>query len=294
MQTAWLNDWEISVSTSDIHEPVLVREVMQYLQVKKGGWYIDATMNGGGHTNEILKQAGRGGGVLGIERDPELIKKAKQKNGINLIVEESNYTNMEQLAKKHNLTTIDGILFDFGLSSWHLDASGRGFSFRRDEVLDMRFSQKDAETAAEIVNTYSESNLADIFMSYGEVRQARRVAHAITEARKKARILTTSDLVKICKRITPKGTAMVFQALRIAVNKELEAVQLGIAAAMRLVAPGGRIVAISFHSLEDRIVKNAFRTSGIVLTKKPVCASRDEMVKNPRAGSAKLRAWERV
>ncbi|MBI2052948.1 MAG: 16S rRNA (cytosine(1402)-N(4))-methyltransferase RsmH [Candidatus Ryanbacteria bacterium] len=281
-----------------IHKPVLVKEAMEYLQVKKGGVYLDATLDGGGHARAILAHgAGR---VLGIERDPEIVRMVKKEHIPHLEVEESSYVNMEALATRRHIKNIDGILFDFGLSSWHLESSRRGFSFLRDEALDMRFSNKEKVTAAEIINTRSVAELTEIFREYGEERLASRVAHAIVKARKQGRIMTTSHLYKIISGVLPRYSAKnpaakIFQALRIAVNRELENIEMGIKAALRLVRPGGRVAAISFHSLEDRIVKNAFRndTGGFAVTKKPVTPSQRELRENPRARSARLRAWEK-
>ena len=281
-----------------IHEPVLVEKVMEFLNIQEGGTYIDATLNGGGHAREILKRVGPTGRVLGIERDGAIADLIKQKKIHNLIVEENNYIEMKNSAVKHGIKKIDGILFDFGLSSWHFESSGRGFSFSRDEVLDMRFSQKEPVTAAEIINSAPERTLAEIFSSFWEIRSARSLAHAIVIARKQKRIVTTGELSALAAKFIRGGktnpATKVFQALRIAVNQELDAMRLGLEAAMALVAPGGRVVAISFHSLEDRIVKNMFRTRGHILTKRPLVVSHEEMQKNPRSRSAKLRAWENI
>ncbi|MEK7576349.1 MAG: 16S rRNA (cytosine(1402)-N(4))-methyltransferase RsmH [Patescibacteria group bacterium] len=287
------------MSTKDsIHEPVLLEEVIKYLDIKKNGVYIDATMNGGGHAQEILKRVGSKGTVLGIDRDEKLVNRIKKQHIKGLIAEEGNYIHMAQLAEKNHLQNIQGVLFDFGLSSWHLEQSHRGFSFMRDEVLDMRFSESDAITAAHIVNSYSEAELAKIFKLYGEMRYAHMLARAIVQERKSERILTTGRLVDIAKKYIRGGkthpATQLFQALRIAVNQELDAVRLGIIAAMRLVAPGGRVAAISFHSLEDRIVKNTFREFGQIITKKPILGTREEIIRNPRSRSAKLRAWENL
>ncbi len=273
-----------------IHIPVLTKEVLTYLSPRKGGTYIDATLDGGGHTRAILKQIGPQGKVLGIEWDGEIAHIIKKEKIPNLIVVEDSYTNMSQIAVQHKIRKVDGVLFDFGMSSWHVEASGKGFSFMRDEVLDMRYSPRTKITAAEIINTYSEQKLADLFWRFGEERGARRIAKAIVNARKVSRIITTSDLVRV---ISVRPTK-VFQALRIAVNDELNNVTEGLRVAMGLVREEGRVVAISFHSLEDRIVKQLFAVSGRVLTKKVVTSSRSEILDNPRARSARLRAWENV
>ena len=282
----------------EIHKPVLVKETMEYLRIKQGGTYIDATLDGGGHARAILAYGAKR--VIGIERDPEIVGMTKKEHIPNLLVEEGNYTAMEEFVKKSHIQNIDGVLFDFGLSSWHLENSQRGFSFLRDEVLDMRFSKKEKVTAAEIINTSSVEELIKIFHEYGEEKFASRAARAVVVARKQGRILTTARLSQILEDVLPKRNAKnpvtkIFQALRIAVNHELENIQLGLEVAMRLVVPGGRVVAISFHSLEDRIVKNAFRGDerGFAITKKPVTPPLEEIKENPRARSACLRAWER-
>ncbi len=282
-----------------IHNPVLVDKVIEYLQPRSGGIYIDATLGAGGHARMILEKIGSEGTVLGIEQDLELAKKIEEEHIKNLIIENASYITMEQLVKLHKLDRIDGVLFDFGMNSWHVDASGRGFSFSKDEVLDMRFDTLNDISAAHIINQSTSSELEDIFRTYGEERRARRIAEAIVEERKNGRILTTGRLTSIISRIVPKSArhpaTRVFQALRIAVNRELDNVAEGLAAAFRLVSPGGRVVAIAFHSLEDRIVKQAMRDigGGHVLTKKAVRATRVEYLANPRSRSAVLRAWEK-
>ncbi len=272
---------------------------MEYLQPHKDGIYIDATLGGGGHTRAILEKTGPLGTVLGIEQDPEIAEKIKKENIKNLIIENTSYITMEKLATLHKLNRVDGVLFDFGMNSWHVDASGRGFSFQKDEVLDMRFDPSNNTSAAHIINQSTAHELEDIFRTYGEERRARQIAEAIVDERKNGRILTTERLVAIISRIVPKSAkhpaTRVFQALRIAVNRELDNVAEGLAAAFRLVSPGGRVVAIAFHSLEDRIVKQAMRNAegGYMLTKKAVHASRAEYLENPRSRSAVLRVWEK-
>ncbi len=272
---------------------------MEYLQPHRGGTYIDATLGAGGHTRAILEKIGYEGTVLGIEQDPELAEKIKKEHIKNLIIENTSYIAMEKLTTLHKLDRVDGVLFDFGMNSWHVDASGRGFSFQKDEVLDMRFDPSNTTSAAHIINQSTAHELEDIFRTYGEERRARQIAEAIVEERKNGRILTTERLCSIIGRIVPKSArhpaTRVFQALRIAVNRELDNVAEGLSAAFRLLAPGGRVVAIAFHSLEDRIVKQAMRNTegGQVLTKKAVRATRAEYLVNPRSRSAVLRAWEK-
>lgn len=281
-----------------MHRPVMVEETMKYLAPEKNGTYIDATLGAGGHALEILKRA-RGAVVLGIERDNDLAAYIRDEKIDGLIVEEGNYTDMKKIARKQHQKNIRGVLFDFGLSSWHLEKSGRGFSFQQNEPLDMRYSIRDNTRAAELLNTLSQDDLADIFYKYGEESNSRAIARAIVRARKEKRITTTRDLVDIISAVIKRRgkihpATRVFQALRIAVNRELDAVREGIQEAMDLVATRGRVVAISYHSLEDRIVKHAFNSRGLAVTKKPLVPSRAEVESNPRARSARLRAWENV
>ncbi|MBI4121656.1 MAG: 16S rRNA (cytosine(1402)-N(4))-methyltransferase RsmH [Candidatus Ryanbacteria bacterium] len=281
-----------------MHIPVLTKEIIEYLNPRRGKNYIDATLDGGGHSREILKRTVPTGKVIGIEWDEAIVREIKKEKIPRLIIINDSYVNMARITQKINIKNIHGVLFDFGLSSWHFERSGRGFSFQKDEVLDMRYSHTAGDTAAEIVNMYSGDRLARIFKDFGEEPRARQFAERIVNARKRARILTTFDLlralglVKNHAKIHP--ATKIFQALRIAANNELENVERGLRAAMGIVMPGGRVAATSFHSLEDRIVKNMFRAHGKVVTKKPVVASHAEIVANPRARSARLRIWENV
>jgi len=285
----------------EIHTPVLLEETMEYLNIKKGGTYIDSTLNGGGHAKAILKRAGNTARVIGIERDHAIASRIRAENVRGLTVEEGNYTDMERIAQKHGIHEIDGILFDFGMSSWHVDSSGRGFSFAADEPLDMRYEPSEGgESAAAVINSYTAHDLAKIFKEYGEERYANRIAQKIVTERREKRITTSGRLSAIVASAVPRRgkinpATRIFQALRIYVNQELDNMRVGIQVACALVAPKGRVVAISFHSLEDRIVKNMFRsTPGKVLTKKPVTPQQSEIVKNSRSRSACLRAWENI
>lgn len=281
-----------------MHIPVLTKEVMQYLKPKSGGIYIDATLNGGGHARAILKETGPRGCVLGIELDENLADMMKKEKIGNLIVANGSYKDMKRIAARHSIKQVDGVLFDFGMSSWHIESSRRGFSFLRDEILDMRYSKKSRLTAAEIVNTYSEKQLADMFWKYGQESRSRIFAHKVASYRKNTRILTTFDFIKALgiQKLTSKRhpATKIFQALRIAVNDELRSVEEGLRAAMDIVRKSGHVVAISFHSLEDAIVKNTFAAYGRALTKRPVFATHAEITFNPRSRSARLRAWEKV
>jgi len=280
-----------------IHKPVLVHEVIEYLKPKPGMIIVDGTLNGGGHSKAMLEHTQGKVTIIGIEIDRHIAAHIKKEHIKGLTVENENYKNMKSVLHKHNIEKVDGVLFDFGLSSWHLDESGRGFTFRGEEPLDMRFTSEEETTAASLVNSLTESQLADLFFEYGDEPRARKVAKAIVSTRKHERIITTAQLVSIinaCIQTRSKihPATRIFQALRIAVNNELNNVRAGIQTAMDSVKPHGRVVAISFHSLEDRIVKSAFRSRGTELTKKGLSAGVAEIKNNPRARSARLRAWE--
>lgn len=311
-----------------MHIPVLIREVIEYLNPQPGQKFIDATIGGGGHALAILERITPGGKLLGIEWDGELLKQlefkvqsSKFKNSTVLI--NDSYANLEKIAEDNDFKNVQGVIFDLGMSSWHLEESGGGFSFTKDEPLDMRFSRRmDAgrgPTAADIINKYRSEELTQILKENGDERFAKRIAEAIVKARKEKPITTTFQLVEIIKNSTPfwyrrgriprrnaSGTlrgrhfaTKTFQALRIAVNNELENIKSGIGQAKNVLAAGGRLAVISFHSLEDRAVKSFFREEGKkgdlkILTKKPVRAGLAEITANPRARSAKLRVAERI
>lgn len=257
------------------HVPVLSREAVDGLNVRSRGTYIDATFGAGGHTAEIVK---RGGEVLAIDVDPEVHAPVK-----------GNFRDIEKIAKENGFEMVDGILFDLGVSSMQLDTPERGFSYRFSGPLDLRFDQTKGKTASDIVNSYSEGELYEIFTRFGEENDARAIARAIVRARAIDHITTTEGLVKVVGGSRPV-LSRIFQALRIAVNDELGALREGLNGAGKLLVNGGRLVVISFHSLEDRIVKQYMRSGGWkVLTKKPITANADEVKANPRARSAKLR-----
>ncbi len=242
---------------------------------------------------------------MGIDLDETVIKNLGNKIkdtevSKRLIISQGNYKDLKETARKNNFNDIAGILFDLGMSSWHIDESKKGFTFKKEEALDMRYSQTEGISAAEIVNTFSVNELERIFREYGEEKFSRRIAEKIIKERRVRRIKTTSDLVRIVGgggKIHP--ATRVFQALRIAANDELGNIQKALPEALEILKPGGRIVVISFHSLEDRIVKNFFQEKnkqGIlkILTKKPLRAEFTEILANPRARSAKLRAAELI
>jgi len=293
------------------HVSVLLDECVDALQVRPGVSIIDGTINGGGHSEAIVRALQGEGLLLGIDLDRTALERAGKRlqgSGVTVHLREGNYAQMEEFAKEIGCTSFDGILLDLGLSSNQLEESGRGFSFQRNEPLSMTFKADEAPghfTAREIVNEWEESTLADILYGYGEEKFARKIARGIVTMRAMRPILTTADLVEVVKRSTPfwyhRGkthpATRTFQALRIAVNDEMESLRKGLAAAFTLIAPKGRIAIISFHSIEDRIVKTSFLEAqkngkGTVLTRKPILPGTEELTRNPRARSAKLRIFE--
>jgi len=295
-----------------IHIPVLKEKIIEYLKPKKGEKFIDATFGGGGHTKEILKKIKPEGKVLAIDLDEELVKIGKEnfkeeiKKG-NLILVQGNFKNLKEIAKKYGFNKVSGIIFDLGLSLWHIEKSKKGFSYRRDEPLKMVYSEKEAEILArDIVNRFPRKEIEKILKEFGEEKYASRIAKEIIREREKAPIETTLKLVEIIKKVYPKRSfrrlhpaRRSFQALRIAVNKELENLKKALPQAIDLLKKGGKICVISFHSLEDRIVKNFFKEKEKerkikVLTKKPEVPSLKEKKENPRSRSAKLRVAQKI
>jgi len=288
-----------------MHIPVLLKEVIEYLNPQPNENFIDATIGEGGHTKAILEKNGPAGKILGIEADPILYQKVKNiiQNTKRFILVNDSYANIEKIVREKQFQPVDGVLFDLGMCSWQIDESKRGFSYLKDEPLDMRFSPKNILTAAEIVNFWKIEDLEKILRDYGEEKYAKRIALAIKETRRKKRIVGTQQLVEILKKALPKNyddyrlhpAVRTFQALRIAVNNELENLKIGLTLAFKILAPQGKIIVISFHSLEDRIVKNFFRdnikqNTLKILTKKPITSSQEEIKNNIRSHSAKLRA----
>ena len=270
---------------------------MQYLDPKPNENFIDCTFGGGGHTKDILEKIEPRGKVLAIDWSPEMAKQAAKKN---LIVVCDNFANLKEIVKKNNFNRVKGILFDLGMSSWHLSESGRGFSFQKREPLDMRYSLENQLTAEKIVNYWSKFDIEKILKEYGQEQFAGQIAERIVEARKTKQIETTSQLTAVIEKAVPKRylhgkihfATRTFQALRIAVNGELDNIKETLPQALEVLEPGGRLVVISFHSLEDRIVKNFFvhEPSLKLLNKKPVIPVSREIRANPKARSAKLRA----
>jgi 16S rRNA (cytosine1402-N4)-methyltransferase len=295
------------------HLPVLLREVVASLAPHSGGRYVDGTVGGGGHAAAILEASAPDGRLLGIDADPAALVAAAARLaafGDRATLIHGNFREIGRLARERGFTQIDGLLLDLGVSSHQLDTPERGFSFAADAALDMRLDPTGGETAASLVNELPEGELADLIYRYGEERGSRRIARVIAEARRKRAIATTNELAELVARALGGRHGKIhpatrtFQALRIAVNHELESLEAALPQAVELLAPGGRMAVIAFHSLEDRIVKLFFRNwSGYgggrepdihILTKKPIEASLEEARANPRSRSAKLRIAERI
>lgn len=287
-----------------MHTPVLVKETLEYLNLKPGENVIDATLDGAGHTKLFLEAIKPNGEVLGIEQDSKMIeflkseiRNSKSETWNNLIIAHGNFRNITEITKKYNFRP-DTIFFDLGMSTWHLKESGKGFSFQKtDEILDMRMSKDIEITAAEILNSYSVDELSKIFREYGEEKSAHNFAKKITEKRKKRKIITVGDFINVLGTTHPKILARIFQSLRIFINDELSALNDALEKSFKILSVGGKIAVISYHSLEDRIVKNFFKKIGREKQgrtfKKPIGPKRFETQKNPSARSAKLRVlWK--
>jgi 16S rRNA (cytosine1402-N4)-methyltransferase len=294
-----------------IHVPILTPVLLNLLQLEPGARCIDATIDGGGHTAAILEATAPDGEVLGIDRDPELLTTVRRRladavDAGRLHLASGSFRELTRIATARHFASVHAIVFDLGVSSFHFDVSGRGFSFMRNEPLDMRFDPDDTaiETAADLLNTRDAGELTAIFRDFGEERFAGRIANTIVRKRP---VQTTTQLFDLIAAALParvrwqaaRSAARVFQALRIAVNDELDAISDALPQALSLLAPGGRLAVLSFHSLEDRLVKQLFvaeRQAGRVriITKRPLRANDDEIRANPRAASAKLRVCERT
>ncbi len=296
---------------NNFHTSVLLKETIDFLQVKKGGKYIDATLGGGGHTLEIIK---RGGIVLGIDFDQEALDYVErnfkfQISNFKLTLAKGNFKNLEEIAHSNNFNKVKGIIFDLGVSSYQLENGKRGFSFLKGGPLDMRMDKELGVKASDLLNILSKGELYEIFIKLGEERRARAISSSIVGARRVAPIQTTGDLSGVIQKalgikgeITDFTKAQigkrVFQALRIAVNDELENIKIALPKTLNLLESGARVAVISFHSLEDRIVKQSFidfqkRNMGKIITKKPVTAGKEEIESNSRSRSAKLRVFEK-
>lgn len=276
------------------HTSVLYQEALDWLSVRPGGVYVDATLGGAGHTRGILE---RGGKAIAFDQDPEAIARARALGLPNLTLVEANFSKLLPQLEQLGIALVDGILADLGVSSFHFDDAQRGFSYQLEGPLDMRMGPGDL-TAAEVVNTFEEQEIADILYKYGEEQRSRRIARFIVENRP---ITTTTQLAEIIRRATGFRLAghparKSFQALRVYVNDELGTLKQLLQGAERVLKPGGRLVIISFHSLEDRLVKHYLRDSSRLkpLTKRPIVPSEAEQRENPRARSAKMRVAQRM
>ncbi|MCL5264190.1 MAG: 16S rRNA (cytosine(1402)-N(4))-methyltransferase RsmH [Chloroflexi bacterium] len=304
------------------HIPVLYQEVLAALAPRAGGRYIDCTLGGGGHALGILERSSPDGRLLGIDADPEALKIATARlepYRSRCILINDNYINVGRLARERNFVQVDGVLFDLGFSTIQIESLNRGFSFRVDAPLDMRFDPRQEITAEDLISTSTEQELAEMIFKYGEERRARAVARAIVAERARRPIETTGQMTRIIERVVPKQgkihpATRTFQALRIAVNRELENLESALGQVVELLAPGGKLAVISFHSLEDRLVKQFFAAEARgcicppripvcvcghkarleIATKKAIAPSSEEVQRNPRSRSAKLRVARRV
>lgn len=306
------------------HKSVLLHETVDSLNIRPDGIYVDGTLGGGGHALEVLKRLGPKGRLIGIDQDADAIKAAAErlesmKEQITIV--RNNYRNIQEVLESLGISKADGIYLDLGVSSYQLDTAERGFTYRENAPLDMRMDQRNEKTAADIVNEYGEMELYRMIRDYGEDRFAKNIAKHIVREREKSRIETTDQLVEIIKAAIPAKiraegghpAKRTFQAIRIELNKELEVLNESIDTMIRLLNPGGRLSIITFHSLEDRIVKNRFRTNenpcicppdfpvcvcgrksmGKVVTRKPILPNETEIEENKRSKSSKLRVFER-
>lgn len=294
------------------HQPVMLRESVDGLVTSKNGTYVDLTFGGGGHAREILNRL-EGGRLIAFDQDADARQNTE---GLDVIFVEANFRHLKRYLKMYGIKEVDGIIADLGVSSHQFDAAERGFSTRLDAELDMRMNQASARTARQVINEYSEQELHRIFGVYGEVRNARTLAHTIVAARVSRPIKTVNELKEVAVKLAPRGKenkylAQVFQALRIEVNEEVKALKEMLEQAVEVLSPGGRMVMISYHSLEDRLVKNLIMKGKVegevekdfygnmirplkAINKKPLQPSAEELSRNSRARSAKLRIAEKL
>ena len=306
------------------HKSVLLDESIEALKIRPDGIYVDGTLGGGGHSYEICRRLSDRGKLIGIDQDAAAIEAAGERLGEfkdKTIIIRANYCDMKKELDNRNITSVDGIILDLGVSSYQLDTADRGFTYREDAPLDMRMDQRQTMTAKDIVNEYSEDELYRVIHDYGEERFARNIARHIVTARQNKIIETTGELIDVIKAAIPMKARVTgghpakrtFQAIRIELNRELEVLEDSLAEMIDLLNDGGRICVITFHSLEDRVVKNIFRqhespcicpknfpvcvcgrkSKGIVITRKPILPSEGELEENKRSKSAKLRVFER-
>lgn len=305
------------------HIPVLLNECIEGLNINPDGIYVDGTLGGAGHSSQIIKKLSSKGMLIGIDRDEEALKAAKEKlkNYNNVKYVHGNHDDIKQILYEMNIDKVDGILLDLGVSSYQLDERNRGFSYMADAQLDMRMDKTSNLTAKEVVNNYSESELARIISEYGEEKFAKKIANNICKLRKEKKIETTKELSDIIEKTIPKAlqkdghpAKRTFQAIRIEVNNEIEPLYRTILDCIDVLKPKGRLCTITFHSLEDRAVKNAYadakgkctcppdlpycvcgyKTLGNIINKKPIVANEEETKENSRSKSAKLRIFEKI
>lgn len=308
-----------------VHKSIMLAETIESLCIKPDGIYVDGTLGGGGHSLEIVKRLTDGGRLIGIDQDGDAIEAAGKRLAPyedRVTIVRSNYANMKKVLQELSVEKVNGILLDLGVSSYQLDNGERGFTYREDVPLDMRMDMRQERTARDIVNTYSETELYHIIRDYGEDKFAKNIAKHIVQARQQAPVETTGQLTEIIKAAIPKKVRAVgghpakktFQAIRIELNHELDVLKGHLEEMVDLLDDGGRLCVITFHSLEDRIVKNIFRTcenpcicppgfpvcncgrvsKGRVITRKPIIPGEEELKENSRAKSAKLRVFERI
>ena len=295
------------------HVPVLLKESVDGMNIQPGGTYVDVTFGGAGHSREILSRLGEGGRLLGFDQDEDAERNIV--NDPHFIFVRSNFRYLQNFLRYHDIEQVDAILADLGVSSHHFDDSERGFSFRFDGALDMRMNTRAGQTAADIVNNYTEEALADVFYLYGELKVARRLASLIVRTRENKKIETIGDFLELVKPFTGKDKekkflAQAFQALRIEVNDEMRALKEMLQQTLQVLKPGGRLVVITYHSLEDRLVKNFLKTGNFegkseqdffgnvqtpfrMVNNKVIVPSDEEIGRNPRSRSAKLRIAEK-
>ena len=314
MYTDTSKDIQSITTAQGYHVPVLLDESVSGLNIKPGGIYVDVTFGGGGHSREILRRLPEGAHLYSFDQDADAERNIGDPNEKFTFVR-SNFRYLKNWMRYYGVDHIDGLLADLGVSSHHFDDAERGFSFRFDAPLDMRMNKRAGQTAADILNNYDEARLADIFYIYGEMKNSRRIAAAVVKARQTTPINTTSDFLAVVEPMfkrerEKKDMARLFQALRIEVNHEMDALREMLAAATELLAPGGRLSVITYHSLEDRIVKNVMKTGNAegkteqdffgrtnspftLVNNKVIVPSEDEQQRNPRSRSAKLRIAEK-
>ena len=302
------------ITAETYHVPVLLNESIDGLAIKPDGVYVDVTFGGGGHSKEILRRLGKKGHLYSFDQDPDAEKNIVNDDRFTFV--RSNFRYLKNWMRYYGVDHINGLLADLGVSSHHFDDETRGFSFRFDAPLDMRMNKRAGTTAAEILNNYNEEQLADIFYIYGELKNARKIAAAITKARNEKRIETTDDFLHVTEKLfqrerEKKEMAKMFQALRIEVNHEMDALKEMLNGAMETLCEGGRLSVITYHSLEDRIVKNMMKAGNVegkvkqdffgrieapfrLVNNKVIVPSDEEQQQNPRSRSAKLRVAEKI